>query len=204
MGRSSVKNSLAVLVRVMEQAKRDGIITVNPARVNGWQAEYKKAEDELDDPRSLALSDWDTLASLADALVRRSHGQYLGWGSVVTFAACTAARIGEVSDVRARDIDPVNWIWTVRRQTTPGPGGLIDKGTKGKMARRIPLIEEVPPPWSPSASWPSATDPTPACSPGRAADASPPPSCGTPPTGTRSSPSSATSTCDATACGTPA
>ncbi|MFF4529072.1 tyrosine-type recombinase/integrase [Streptomyces sp. NPDC001407] len=140
-----MKNSLAVLVRVMEQAKRDGIITVNPARVNGWQAEYKKAEDELDDPRSLALSDWDTLVSLADALVRRSHGQYLGWGSVVTFAACTAARIGEVSGVRARDIDPVNWIWTVRRQTTPGPGGLIDKGTKGKMARRIPLIEEVPP-----------------------------------------------------------
>ncbi|MFI9202166.1 tyrosine-type recombinase/integrase [Streptomyces sp. NPDC053048] len=145
VGRSSVKNSLAVLVRVMEQAKRDGIITVNPARVNGWQAEYKKAEDELDDPRSLALSDWDTLVSLADALVRRSHGQYLGWGSVVTFAACTAARIGEVSGVRARDIDPVNWIWTVRRQTTPGPGGLIDKGTKGKMARRIPLIEEVRP-----------------------------------------------------------
>jgi hypothetical protein len=51
--RSTVKNSLAVLVRVMEQAYRDGIIDRNPARVSGWQREYKLAEDALDDPRSL-------------------------------------------------------------------------------------------------------------------------------------------------------
>ncbi|MBH5334032.1 site-specific integrase [Streptomyces pactum] len=145
VGRSSVKNSLAVLVRVMEQAVRDGIITLNPARVVGWQSEYQKAEDELDDPRSLALTDWTALTALADALVERSYQQFAGWGSVVIFAAATAARIGEVSGVRVKDIDPVNWIWTVRRQTTPAPGGLIDKGTKGKMARRVPLIEEVRP-----------------------------------------------------------
>jgi integrase len=144
-GRSTVKNSLAMLVRVMEQSVRDGIITVNPARVTGWQAEFKKAEDELDDPRALALRDWDALTTLADALVARSYDHYPGWGEVVIYAACTAARIGEVSGVRVRDIDPVNWIWTVRRQTTPSPGGLADKGTKGKMARRIPLIEEVRP-----------------------------------------------------------
>jgi hypothetical protein len=36
--RSTVKNSLAVLVRVMvEQAVRDGIMDRNPARVIGWQ-----------------------------------------------------------------------------------------------------------------------------------------------------------------------
>jgi hypothetical protein len=58
--RSTVKNSLAVLVRVMEQAVRDGIIERNPAKVTGWQREYQRAEDELDDPRSLALPDWDT------------------------------------------------------------------------------------------------------------------------------------------------
>jgi hypothetical protein len=50
--RSTVKNSLAVLVRVMEQAVRDGIIEQNPARVVGWQREYRRMEDELDDPRS--------------------------------------------------------------------------------------------------------------------------------------------------------
>ena len=71
--RSTVKNSLAVLVRVMEQALRDGIIDRNPARVSGWQREYKLAEDELDDPRALALPDWNALTTLADALVARSE-----------------------------------------------------------------------------------------------------------------------------------
>ena len=52
--RSTVKNSLAVLVRVMEQAVRDGIIDRNPARLFGWQREHQRAEDELDDPRSLS------------------------------------------------------------------------------------------------------------------------------------------------------
>ncbi|MFF7159642.1 tyrosine-type recombinase/integrase [Streptomyces sp. NPDC008139] len=44
-----------------------------------------------------------------------------------------------------QDIDLTNWIWTVRRQTTPSPGGLADKNTKGKTARRVPLIQEVRP-----------------------------------------------------------
>ncbi|MFJ9033132.1 tyrosine-type recombinase/integrase [Streptomyces sp. NPDC102274] len=143
--RSTVKNSLAVLVRVMEQAVRDGLITVNPARVTGWQREYKQAEDELDNPRALALRDWPTLLRLAEALVGRSHGHYQGWGEVVLFAAATAARIGEVSGVRVSDIDTHTWIWTIRRQTTPAPGGLTDKNTKGKRARQVPLIEEIRP-----------------------------------------------------------
>jgi len=82
---------------------------------------------------------------LATALVARSHGRYQGWGDIVEAAACTAARIGEISGVRKKDVDRDSWLWTVRRQTTPGPGGLIDKGTKGKRARTVPLIEEVRP-----------------------------------------------------------
>ncbi|MFJ8791253.1 tyrosine-type recombinase/integrase [Streptomyces sp. NPDC102462] len=88
--RSIVENTIAVLVRVMEQAVRDGIIKVNPARVTGWQ---------------------------------KLHDHYRGWGDMVIFAACTAARIGEVSSCRVGDIDTTQWIWTVRRQTTPEPGG---------------------------------------------------------------------------------
>ncbi|GIH50603.1 Phage integrase family protein [Microbispora rosea] len=111
--------------------------------MTGWQREYQRAEDELDDPRSLALPDWETLARLATALVERSADKYAGWGEVVIFAACTAARIGEVSGVRAGDINRDTWTWTVRRQTTPSPGGTVDKGTKGKRARVVPLIPEV-------------------------------------------------------------
>ena len=140
---STVKNSSAVLVRVLEQAVRDGVIDRNPARVTGWQHAFRKAEDELDDPRALALPDWTTLTTLADALVAKSADRYRGWGDVVLFAACTGARIGEVSGCRVGDIDPQSWIWTVRRQTTPSPGGLADKGTKGKRARVVPLIVEV-------------------------------------------------------------
>jgi integrase len=143
--RSTVKNSLAALVRVMEQAVRDGITERNPAHVVGWQRAYHRAEDELDDPRSLALPDWQALQDLAAALVARSADHFPGWGGVVIFAACTAARIGEVSGIRRADIDRRNWTWTVRRQTTPSPGGVVDKGTKGKRARAVPLIEEVRP-----------------------------------------------------------
>jgi integrase len=142
-GRSTVKNSIAVLVRVMEQALRDGLIDRNPARITGWQREYARAEDELDDPRSLALPSWHVLATLADALVAKSADHYQGWGDVVLFAACTAARIGEVSGCRVGDINTKEWTWTVRRQTTTAPGGLVDKGTKGKRARTVPLIEDI-------------------------------------------------------------
>ncbi|WP_394362131.1 tyrosine-type recombinase/integrase [Amycolatopsis sp. SB7-3] len=147
--KSTIKNSLAMLVRVMEQAYRDELVDRNPARITGWQREFQLAEDELDDPRSLALPDWDSLTALADALVQRSAGKftpgYPGWGKIVTFMASTAARIGEVSGVRACDIDREQWLWTVRRQTTTAPGGLVDEATKGRRARTVPLIEEIRP-----------------------------------------------------------
>jgi len=110
--RSTVKNSLAVLVRIMEQAVRDGILDRNPARVIGWQRDYQRTEDELDDPRSLALPDWQALSDLAAALVARPADHFEGWGDVVIFAACTAARIGEVSGIRCADIDRDAWTWT--------------------------------------------------------------------------------------------
>lgn len=46
---------------------------------------------------------------------------------MVIFAACTAARIGEVSGCRVKDVDTTEWKWQVRRQTTTSPGGLVDK-----------------------------------------------------------------------------
>ncbi|MEV4283220.1 hypothetical protein AB0J56_46180 [Actinoplanes xinjiangensis] len=95
--RSTVKNTLAIL----ERAVRDGVVDRNVARVSGWQHEYQQAEDELDDPRTLALPSWEALTTLADALVARSRDGFTGWGHIVMFAACTAARIGEVPGVRA-------------------------------------------------------------------------------------------------------
>jgi hypothetical protein len=123
------------------------------------------------------------LMRLAAALVERSADHYAGWGEVITFAACTAARIGEVSGVRKADIDRDRWIWTVRRQTTPGPGGLIDKATKGKRARKVPIIEEARG-WS-TPAWTWCANRTAGCSPVLAAGGSPRRSCAMPPAGTR-------------------
>ncbi|MEU7141716.1 tyrosine-type recombinase/integrase [Nocardia sp. NPDC046473] len=145
VSKSGVKNSLAALARVLDQAVRDEVIERNRVEVSGWQRQYERYEDELDDPRSLALPDWATLTKLGDALVAASADQYRGWGDVVIFAACTAVRIGEVSGCLVGDIDTDQWIWQLRRQTSPGPGGLKDKGTKGKRSRKIPIIEEIRP-----------------------------------------------------------
>ncbi|UGQ10900.1 site-specific integrase [Yinghuangia sp. ASG 101] len=144
---STVRNTLAALSRIMDQAVRDGLIDTNPAHVTGWRQLYTQDadEDEADDPRSLALPDHPALKELAAALVDRSHNRYRGWGDVVEFAACTAARIGEVSGVRAQDIDTTTWTWNLRRQTTPSPGGLADKGTKGKRRRTVPIIPQLRP-----------------------------------------------------------
>ncbi|MGK8490438.1 site-specific integrase [Nocardia asiatica] len=144
-GQSTIKNTLAALARVLNQAVRDEVIDRNRVDVTGWQHQLARHEDELDDPRALALPDWATLQQLATALVDASAGRYQGWGDAVVFAACTATRIGEVSGCRVRDIDTDQWVWTLRRQTTPGPGGMLDKGTKGKRARTIPLIAEIQP-----------------------------------------------------------
>jgi integrase len=105
--------------------------------------------------RSLALPNWAALMALADALVARSAGRYQGWGDAVIFEAYTAARIGEASGCLVRDVNTEDWIWTVRRQTTPSPGelgagrttasggGLVDKNTKGRRARQVPLIDAI-------------------------------------------------------------
>jgi integrase len=107
--------------------------------------DYRRAEDELDDPRSLALPDWQALCELAEALVARSADRFDGWGNVVIFRRLHRGPDRRVSGIRCADIDRNAWTWTVRRQTTPSPDGLIDKGTKGKRARTVPLIEEVRP-----------------------------------------------------------
>ncbi|MGO4616995.1 hypothetical protein AB4305_20225 [Nocardia sp. 2YAB30] len=48
-----------------------------------------------------------------------SSRRYQGWGESVVFAACTATRIGEVSGCRVGDVDTEQWVWMLRRQTTP-------------------------------------------------------------------------------------
>ncbi|MCP2288761.1 site-specific integrase [Nocardia amikacinitolerans] len=130
---------------MLDQAVRDDVIDRNRVDVPGWQRLYARHGDEIDDPRALALPNWTALQQLSEALVAASSDQYQGWGDAVVFAACTDRRIGEVSGCRVGDIDTEAWVWKLRRQTTPGPGGMKDKGTKGKRARSILIIEALRP-----------------------------------------------------------
>lgn len=54
-------------------------------------------------------------------------------------------RVGEVSGVRAKDINREEWTWEVCHRTTTAPGGLVDKGTKDKRPRTVPIIHEIRP-----------------------------------------------------------
>ncbi|MEV6566274.1 tyrosine-type recombinase/integrase [Streptomyces kronopolitis] len=138
-GLSTVKNSLAVLVRVLEQAVRDGALDANPARVAGWQQEYQRAQHERTTPRALALPDVRTLDRLAAALVQRSAEDYQGWGDAVRFAAWTGTRFSEVSGLRAQDIDVSTWTWHVQRFTVSEPAGPADRACRGRNQRVVPL-----------------------------------------------------------------
>ncbi|WP_327702892.1 tyrosine-type recombinase/integrase [Streptomyces decoyicus] len=138
-GLSTVKNSLAVLVRVLEQAVRDGVLDANPARVAGWQQEYQRAQSERTTPRALALPDAEALERLAATLVQRSPDGYEGWGDIVRFAAWTGTRFSEVSALQAQDIDMSTWTWQVQRYTVSEPEGLDDRACRGRHQRVVPL-----------------------------------------------------------------
>ncbi|GGN48659.1 integrase [Streptomyces kronopolitis] len=138
-GLSTVKNSLAVLVRVLEQAVRDGALDANPARVAGWQQEFQRAQRERATPRALALPDVRTLDRLAASLVERSADGYQGWGDAVRFAAWTGTRFSEVSGLRAQDIDVSTWTWHVRRFTVSEPDGPGERACRGRHQRVVPL-----------------------------------------------------------------
>ena len=82
-------------------------LTCYPRRTvgdGGWRFRGAPCRDVLVIVRA-ALPDWESRELLAAELVAHSHDRFAGWGEVVMFAAATAARIGEVSGVRVRDID---------------------------------------------------------------------------------------------------
>lgn len=55
---------IGVDARVLDQAVRDEVLD-RRVEVRGWQKQHERYEDELDNPRALALPDWATLTKLA-------------------------------------------------------------------------------------------------------------------------------------------
>jgi integrase len=132
-GRSTVKNAIAALVLVLDEAVRDGLLLRNPAkdraRVAPWALPMANASGP-ESPRDFALPDVRTLSRLVDGAVER--GGHQAWGDCVMILATTALRISEVAGLEVADVD-------LRRG--PGRGGLVTKETTGRRRRSVPIIE---------------------------------------------------------------
>lgn len=130
-GRSTVKNTVAALVLVLDEAVRDGIITRNPAKDRARRRTVGRVVEGAGsvNPRDLALPDAATLQLLVLRAV--TVGEHQSWGDVVTLLATTALRISEVAGLRVGDVDLQRGLLEVSRQIYPGRGGLVTKGDEG-------------------------------------------------------------------------
>jgi len=144
-GASTIKNSIAPLVRVLDEAVRDGLSPINPAKnrakrsLNRNAFRLQPAEDTS--PRARAIPDMGTLTNLAEAC-GKIHQSY---SNFVVLAALLAARSSEVSGLQAGDVRFDKNVVVIARQTYPGKGGLITKQTKGRRERRVPILDTLRP-----------------------------------------------------------
>ena len=105
-GRSTVKNTDAVVVLVLDEAMRDGIVARNPAKDRARRRTVGRSPgtSEPSSPGDLALPDVETLEMLVGRVVEA--GDHQAWGDVVTILATTALRISEVAGLRVGDAEP--------------------------------------------------------------------------------------------------
>ncbi|WP_182354871.1 tyrosine-type recombinase/integrase [Flaviflexus huanghaiensis] len=141
---STIKNTIAPLVRVLDEAVRDDLLPSNPARNRSRRSLGKSAlnlkENDLS-PRVHALKGLATLTTLAD----RCGEVHQSYSDFVMLGALLAARGSEISGLQVGDIDWDQRIVTIRRQTYPGAGGLVTKQTKGRDIRHVPILQALTP-----------------------------------------------------------
>lgn len=141
---STIKNTIAPLVRVLDEAVRDDLIPTNPGRQRSRRSLGKSAlsvnEDDTS-PRTHALKDLESLTRLADGCgkVHQSYSDF------VMLCALLASRGSEVAGLQVGDVDWDQRIVTIRRQTFPGSGGLVTKQTKGREIRHVPILQHLAP-----------------------------------------------------------
>ena len=129
---ATLKNTIAALTRVLDEAVRDELITTNPART--------RARRQRQPPRTGSALEIPSLANvfkLSD-LCRTVHPAY---GDFVLLCALLAARSSEVAGLLVGDINWDQRVVTIARQHFPGAGGLCVKPTKGRRVRVVPILK---------------------------------------------------------------
>lgn len=116
-GASTVRNTVAGLVLVLDQAVRDELLPRNPAKDRAQRRSVGRAADATEEvsPRDLALHDVVALNLLVAAVAKA--GRHQSWGDTVTLLATTAMRISEVAGLTAGDVDLCGGVIRMTKQT---------------------------------------------------------------------------------------
>lgn len=134
---STLKNTIAALTRVLDEAVRDELITRNPARERSSRRHRSQAT--LKQVRQMpSRTDVERIAA-ACAEIHQSYSDH------VMLSAFLAARTSEIAGLLVQDVDWENEVVAIERQCFPGTGGLSVKAPKGRRARLVPLIDPVAP-----------------------------------------------------------
>ena len=138
---STIKNTIAPLVRVLDVAVRDEVISSNPAKHRARRTFHKDSALKPGALRAYAIPDMETLNLLSGACgeVHQSYSDH------VMLCAMLSARGSEVAGLEVGDIDWVNRIVKIERQVYPGKGGLVTKQTKGRKERYVPILDPLEP-----------------------------------------------------------
>ncbi len=134
---STLKNTIAALTRVLDEAVRDDVIARNPARDRANRR--TKSDGVRIAPTPMPSAPHVELVAEACRTVDQSYADH------VTLSAYLAARTSEVAGLVVGDVDWERNIVTIEHQCFPGAGGLITKPTKSRRARRVPIIEPIEP-----------------------------------------------------------
>lgn len=135
--RSTLKNTIAALTRVLDEAVRDEIITRNPVRDRAHRR-YRMREAPQKQTPIPTVTDMERIVA-ACAAIDQSYADH------VLISALLAARGSEVAGLMVGDVDWTSKLVIVERQCFPGSGGLTIKPTKNRRIRRVPIIERLEP-----------------------------------------------------------
>lgn len=138
---STIKNTIGPLVRVLDVAVRDEVISSNPAKNRARRTFHQDTELKPGSLRAYAIADVETLTKLAEACaeVHQSYSDH------VMLSAMLSARGSEVAGLEAGDIDWTNRVVKIERQVYPGSGGLVTKQPKGRKERFVPILDPLEP-----------------------------------------------------------
>lgn len=131
---STKVDSLALISRLLDAARRARIIEYNPVR------EIKRPTQEFStSPTSRAL----TMTQVMTMLDLIPEGVYRRYAAALVF---TGMRAGEATAIRVRDVELAQRVLRVSRSFSPGlHGELIEQSPKSHKERQVPIVKALLP-----------------------------------------------------------